>query len=133
MISLPAFAHSNDTPNFTQVTETPESWQFIFDPTLIFFLLLAVFYLLSLRSFKKKPVSTWQIIVFLIGIVIQFIVLNPVSDSLASQLFFMHMIQHLAIILLAVPCILVGGPFFVLIRALPPKLRRWLYLPMIRS
>lgn len=128
---LSAFAHTEDEPLFSDSVSPEIPW--VWDPTLIFFLVLAWLYVRGLKKFKKKPVAPWQKVSFATGIFIQLLALNPWSDQLASELFFVHMIQHLMIILLAVPMILAGAPFFVIIRFLPLFVKRYLYWPLLKS
>lgn len=126
-----AYAHSEDI----QLVQDPllkDQLELSIDPTLICFMLLAVIFGLSLKKSKRQVVSPAQVVSFYGGVVVIMAMLNPVADDLASQLFFAHMIQHLAIMLIGVPMILCGAPFFVLIRWLPSWPRRYIYLPILR-
>ena len=87
-----------------------------YDPTLIFFAFLLLFYTRSLFLFKnKKPVKYWQIGLFYTGVLINIFALSPPLDPLSDQLFWAHMVQHLLITHIGVPFMLFGAPFFVII------------------
>lgn len=104
------------------------------DPTLLFFLLVAFLYVRGLRKFRNRsPVKPWQRRFFLTGIAVMIVALLPPIDPLSDQLFFMHMIQHLMITLVGVPLIIFGVPFFVLLRGAPNWFRRWVFIPLLRN
>src|SRR5688572_7280421 len=74
------------------------------DPTLIFFVILAILYTYGFRKFRRKPpVALWQRICFYTGIIVLILGLLPPVDPLADQLFFMHMVQHMMITTIGVP------------------------------
>ncbi len=104
------------------------------DPTLLFFLTLAIFYFVGLRKFgKRKPVKNWQIGLFVTGLCFNIAALLPPIDPLSDQLFFVHMIQHQMFSAIGIPLMLFGVPFFVVIRALPHWFRKRFYFPILRS
>lgn len=130
-----AYAHST-TPFYSLEVNAENPWRFSlvsWDPTLIFFILLSILYGYALHRHRHMPVTSWQIFCFYIGIIINIVCLAPWMDNLADQLFFVHMIQHLGIILLGIPLMICGAPFLVLIRFLHPYLRRYIYFPIIRN
>src|SRR5690349_8665414 len=99
-----------------------------FDPTLIFFLVMLILYIRGLGRFRgRTPVAGWQKLFFFSGIGTLLLALSPPIDPLADQLFFAHMIQHMMITMIGVPCILFGIPFFVTLRGAPPWFRRKVY------
>ena len=127
------FAHS-ELPDFLSLDiENPWRFPWDLDPTLIFFAFLAVGYFYALGRFKKKAVKWWQILLFYLGVMLNMIALSPAVDGLAGELFFVHMIQHMVIILLGTPLMIMGAPFYVLIRTLPSFLRRYVYFPLLRN
>jgi cytochrome c oxidase assembly factor CtaG len=104
------------------------------DPTLIFFVVLAALYIHGLKRFgKRRPVETWQIALFFTGVGLNVLALLPPIDPLSDQLFFVHMIQHQIITAIGVPLMLFGIPFFVVIRGAPLWFRRYVYFPVLRS
>lgn len=103
------------------------------DPSLVFFFLLLVFYLRALGKFRRRPVATWQVGLFICGVSLNILALSPPIDPLADQLFWVHMVQHLMITHIGVPFMLFGVPFFVVIRGIPLFMRRYIYFPLLRS
>jgi len=67
---------------------------------------------------KKRLAAYWS------GLVILAISLMSPVDLLGSQLFFMHMIQHLLYIMFAVPLLLLADPFPFLLWGMPSRWRR---------
>jgi len=128
-----AFAHSAfDPPPPVYSSEFYLKWDW--DPTLLFFVLMAILYFRGLRAFRgRKPVAKWQVGCFYLGIIVLITALVPPIDPWADQLFFVHMIQHLMITLVGVPLILFGVPFFIVLRGMPPWVRRKIYFPLLRS
>ena len=126
---MKALAHGLYEPLPEHIFEYKFDW----DPTLIFFVTIMFLYIRGLKSFKKKPVKTWQIVAFFTGVMINITALSPPIDPLSDRLFFMHMIQHMAIILLGSPLMIMGAPFYVIIRSLKPWTRRNIYFPLAKN
>ena len=126
---MKALAHGLYEPLPDNIFEYKFDW----DPTLIFFLVVMILYIKGLRSFKKKPVRNWQIVLFFVGVLINIAALSPPIDPLSDRLFFMHMVQHMAIILLGSPLMIMGAPFYVIIRSLRPWTRRNIYFPLVKN
>jgi cytochrome c oxidase assembly factor CtaG len=125
-----AYAHSLYAPTPPGFFQLKWAW----DPTLIFFLILGVFYWRGLRAFKgRRPVKRWQIALFFTGLVTLALAYLPPVDPLSDQLFFVHMVQHMMITLIGVPLLIFGAPFFVAVRGLDPWTRRNVYLPLLRN
>lgn len=103
------------------------------DPALLFFLLLLIFYARALPKFKRTVVEPWQVGLFFVGVLLNILALMPPIDPLADQLFWVHMVQHLMITHLGVPLMLFGVPFFVILRGMPLWVRRYIYFPILRS
>ncbi len=67
--------------------------------------------------------ATWRLISYLAGLIfIALALLSPI-DSLGQQLFFMHMIQHLLLIMIAPPLLPIANPMPVLLWGLPGEWR----------
>jgi putative membrane protein len=81
-------------------------------------------------SRQKRPsagrqllTATWRLVSYWTGLVcIALSLLSPI-DSLGQQLFFMHMIQHLLLIMIAPPLLLIANPMPVVLWGLPDKWR----------
>ncbi len=103
------------------------------DPTLLFFVVLLIFYVRGLRAFKREVVAPWQRNLFFLGVALLILALLPPIDPLSDQLFFVHMIQHMMISHLGVPLMMFGIPFFVVMRGMPLWFRKGIYFPFLRS
>lgn len=125
-----AYAHGLYEPLPENIFQVKWDW----DPTLLFFVFLTFLYLRGLSAFRGKvPVKPWQKVCFFSGIAILVAALSPPIDPLSDRLFFMHMIQHLMIVMVGIPLILFGVPYYVSLRGLPPWVRRHLYFPIIKN
>ena len=98
----------------------------------VFFVLttLAVVYAvgwmrLRRQSVHRKLATRGRLIAYMSGLATLALSLMSPIDRLGSQLFFMHMIQHMLIIQLAAPLLLLGNPFPFMLWALPqaPRLQ----------
>lgn len=129
-----AYAHSLSEALYEPLPEGLFVYKLDWDPTLLFFLLMAYLYIRGLRAFKGKlPIKKWQVFCFFIGVTINVIALSPPIDPLSDRLFFMHMVQHILITTVGVPIMLFGVPFYVIIRGVSPGFRRRIYFPIVRN
>jgi putative membrane protein len=82
------------------------------------------------RRGSSKVVKPWRSLVYLSGLAVLWIALMSPIDVLSSQFFFMHMVQHLLLVMIAPPLLLIGDPMPIMIWGLPSSLRleigRWL-------
>lgn len=80
----------------------------------------------SLRQNKGRSelVAPWRLVSYLSGLIIIAISLMSPIDPLGQQLFFMHMIQHLLLIMIAPVLLLIANPMPFLLWGLPPVWRR---------
>lgn len=96
--------------------------------------LLAVLYVVGwarLRRLTKGPTrprgwalgAAWRPISYISGILVVGIALVSPIDVLVQQLFFVHMIQHLLLIMIAPPLLLLPNPLPFLLWGLPDSLR----------
>ncbi len=114
------------------------SWDWRADATVIL-VLLGTTYLLGWRRLRyavhqhsSRPISGpsrrrlaagWRLAVYLAGLLVIAVALMSPIDVLSSQLFFIHMIQHLLLKMIAVPLLLLANPFPFLLWGLPEKAR----------
>lgn len=94
------------------------------DPVLVPALVVAAFtYLLGLREARRRgrqPVPAWRVTAFFGGLVaVAFVLLGPL-DTWNDELFFIHMLQHLILMIVAAPLLLLGRPVQVALQALSP-------------
>ena len=76
------------------------------------------------QKIRRPPLTaTWRLISYLTGLVLVALALLSPIDSLGQQLFFMHMIQHLLLIMIAPPLLLIANPMPVVLWGLPDKWR----------
>lgn len=82
------------------------------------------------RRGSSKLVKPWRSVAYLAGLAVVAIALMSPIDVLSSQFFFMHMVQHLLLVMIAPPLLFVGDPMPIMIWGLPSGLRleigRWL-------
>lgn len=125
-----AFAHSFYDPLPPGIFQFKLDW----DPTVLFFLFLAIYYYRGLKAFKGNvPVKSFQIACFYTGILVNMIALLPPVDPLSDRLFFVHMIQHMLLMMVGAPLITLGAPFFVVSRGLGRKSRTYVLLPLLKN
>ena len=121
--------------------QPPQSWvdvvfQFSADPL---FLVLAGFAWLYLRGLGRlrhgnaRPFRRWRPISFFCGVGIYGIALLSFVDVWADDSFLLHMVQHMLMMLVAMPLVLLGAPYLPVMRGLPRGLRRVLVIPIARN
>jgi cytochrome c oxidase assembly factor CtaG len=71
------------------------------------------------RRFPQHRYSFLRIGAFISGIAVLTVALLPFADAMADRSFTAHMVQHLAIMLVAVPLVLLGAPLLLIV-AVPP-------------
>ena len=102
------------------------------DPTLLFFLLLMGLYIRGIAT-RRIGVARWQRVLFFVGVGLAGAALLPPVDPLSDRLFFAHMIQHMIIVQIAIPLMLFGAPFYVVLRGMPRWMLRHVYRPALKS
>jgi putative membrane protein len=73
---------------------------------------------------RQKLTASWRPAVYLLGLLIIGLALISPIDVLAGQLFSMHMIQHLLLIMIGPPLMLIANPLPFILWGLPAPLRR---------
>ena len=79
-----------------------------------------------LRRLTQTPrlAQTWRLACYWLGLLsIALALLSPI-DALSTQLFFMHMLQHLLLVMIAPPLLLLANPFPFVMWGLPHPWRR---------
>ena len=69
-------------------------------------------------------VAPWRSVTYLGGLVILWIALMSPIDVLSGQFFYMHMIQHLLMVMVVPPLLWIGNPMPIALWGLPANLRR---------
>jgi putative membrane protein len=82
------------------------------------------------RRGSARLVNPWRTVSYLTGLAVLWIALMSPIDVLSGQLFFMHMIQHLLLVMIAPPLLWLAQPMPLAMWGLPKSLRlevgRWL-------
>jgi putative membrane protein len=91
------------------------------DPSLVYVAVATVLYLLGSRG-RWRPTHL-QAASFFAGLLTIVIALNSPIDVYADQLFWVHMVQHILLLTVAPPLILLGRPWPRMWRALPLRPR----------
>ncbi|MEE9286058.1 MAG: cytochrome c oxidase assembly protein [Dehalococcoidia bacterium] len=107
-----------------------------FDPTVLLAVLLpGVLYGRGMRRWTAQPrlMKPWQPYSFYAGLTVVFVALSSPLDALADDLFVMHMVQHLLLLMLAPPLILVGAPTTPVLLGLPRAARQHVVKPLMQS
>ncbi len=81
---------------------------------------------------RRRLHPRWRPVLFYTGLAIIVVALMSPLDALADELFFIHMAQHLLLVLAAPPLILLSAPMIPLLRGMPRPLRRRLVAPLTR-
>jgi putative membrane protein len=76
------------------------------------------------RQGSARLVTPWRSVAYLSGLAVLWIALMSPIDVLSNQYFYMHMIQHLLLVMIAPPLLLIGNPMPIMLWGLPGGLRR---------
>lgn len=87
------------------------------DPSLVYVALAAALYVLGSRG-RDRP-QPLQALAFFAGLLTIVVALDSPIDGYADQLFWVHMVQHILLLTLAPPLVLLGRPWPRMWRALP--------------
>src|SRR4029453_7524487 len=90
-----------------------------------------------LRSRTESVTSLQHLASFLIGLSLIWVAVDSSLAALDHELLTVHMIQHLLLMSLAAPLILLSKPVLVMVRGLPQSLVRaagpWFKRPLVRQ
>jgi putative membrane protein len=75
----------------------------------------------------------WRTAAFFGGLAVLFLALDTPIETLAQELFYAHMIQHLLLITVAAPLLVTGAPGLLIWRGLPLSIRRPLAWAALKS
>jgi len=76
--------------------------------------------------------SRWRAVAFWSGLGVILLAIDTPIETLARQLFWAHMTQHLLLIMVAAPLLVVGAPWLQLWRGLPLAIRRPLARTLVK-
>jgi putative membrane protein len=95
--------------------------------------LTALVYLRGWWRLRRSGVSfvpAWRALAFLSGLLTVWIALASPIDALNELLLMAHMLQHMLLMMVAPPLILLGAPLVPVVRGLPGLLRRTVAVPI---
>jgi cytochrome c oxidase assembly factor CtaG len=99
----------------------------VLDPLALLVLVFAAVYVTGLARLTARvgtlPVPASRVYSALGGLTILFVALAGPFDGFATEVFWLHMIQHLLIALIAVPLLLLASPMPVYLWAMPETVR----------
>jgi len=88
-------------------------------------------YLRGARARSRWPI--WRTLLFLLGLVALIASLASPIDTIALELFSVHMLQHMLLLVVAAPLLLAGAPVRPLLRGLPLVVRRTVIRAVARN
>ncbi len=107
---------------------TPGFWAWSIDPPLVLCVDLAILYWIGARRTvtpaRKHTAQRWRDACFYLGLFVLAIALASPIEPLSEQLFWVHMIQHVLLLAVAAPLIVLARPWIRLWRCLPLDARR---------
>jgi putative membrane protein len=107
---------------------TPGLWDWSLDPPLVLVLDLAILYCLGSRRtvtpLRKAATQRRRDLAFYLGLVVLAVALASPLEPLSEQLFWAHMVQHVLLMMVAAPLIVLASPWIRLWRSLPLGSRR---------
>ena len=97
--------------------------------------LAAVLYYQGLQSLgsRRRFHGTWRPFTFYAGLLAIAVALLSPLDHLADELFMAHMTQHMLLMMIGVPLVLLGAPILPMLRGIPRPIRRRLVIPTFQS
>ncbi|MCE2469050.1 MAG: cytochrome c oxidase assembly protein [Dehalococcoidia bacterium] len=108
-----------------------------FDPLVLTFVAVAgVLYASGIArspGSKRRRHPGPRVAVYYGGLLVILAALVSPIDHIAGELFFVHMVQHFLLVIVAPPMLMLGAPFIPVLRGMPRDLRREVVGPLIRS
>jgi len=109
----------------------PLIWSWPFEPVVLIGVeIAAVLYIVGGMGRRTEP---WRDVAFWSALVTILVALQSPLEMLARQLFWIHMVQHLLLMVVAAPLLALASPWTRLWRALPRGLRRGIARPLFKS
>lgn len=109
-------------------TATPGFWDWSFDPPLVLVIDLAIIYWIgdrrTLTPERTRTAQRWRNICFYASLAVLAIALASPIELLSAKLFWVHMIQHVLLLVVAAPLFVLARPWIRLWRFLPLSTRR---------
>jgi len=132
-------AHDGATAQSGDFGTTLGTWHFD-APGVLLALAVAAPYAWAYWRFRStaSPSSTfrfsrWRPAAFAAGIVLMLLSLVSPIDTYSDDLFWVHMIQHVLIVMFIAPLLLLGAPATLALRAATPRVRHQYLVPFLNS
>jgi cytochrome c oxidase assembly factor CtaG len=107
---------------------TPGLWDWSVDPALVAVILVGILYRIGDRRTvapeRTRRERRWRAASFYAGLATVVLALNSPLDALSAQLFWAHMVQHVLLLVVAPPLIILARPWIRLWRSLPLSTRQ---------
>ena len=138
-LASPALAHDGPPPTPSGIWT---AWTF--DPVILLALVVAVAcYVPGVvavwrRAGTGRGIARWRVAAWLCGMLALITALVSPIDALGSALFAGHMVQHLLLVLVAAPLLVLGAPELAVVWSMPVPMRRrvgrwWVCSPVART
>lgn len=85
------------------------------------------------RRYPRAPWSRGRVAYFMTALVLTFLVLVGPMDVYSDDFFWIHMIQHMMLMMVVPPLALLGAPITLALRACTAQTRRRFVLPLLHS
>lgn len=111
-------------------TAAPGFWDWSLNPPLVLTIDLGVLYAIgasrTVTPERKRALQRRRTACFYASLVTLAVALSSPIERLSEQLFWAHMLQHVLLIAVAAPLLVLGAPWIRLWRSLPLAGRRWI-------
>jgi putative membrane protein len=120
LVPAPALAHASGQPGTL-------AWSF--EPLVLVSVFGAgIWYVIGLIRMREETTATvisrGNIGAFVAGLGVVFVALTSPVDTVGEELFSVHMVQHLLLMLFAAPLLVLGRPAIAFLWAMPPRMRK---------
>lgn len=137
-VALPgvAAAHDGISAESGALGTVLSSWSFD-APGIVLTLLFAAIYGWAFRRMRRDSPNfhfpIWHVRAFALGIVLLLVTLVSPIDAYSDDLFWVHMVQHMILVMLIAPLLLLGAPATLALRAASPRVRTTYLVPLLNS
>lgn len=136
VLATPALAHTDAVPLEPGIGDVLLGWSF--DPTIqLPVIVAAVLWIAAVRrvnaAHPASPVPARRSAAFFTAIGVLEVALQSAIERYDDVLFLDHMIQHVLLIMVVAPLVVMSGPITLALRAARPEIRRRYLLPILHS
>jgi putative membrane protein len=111
----------------------PAAFDWTIGPALVYVAIAAMLYWVGGRGYSRAGLERRRTAAFAAGLATIVVALDSPIDGYADQLFWVHMLQHVLLLTVAPPLILLGRPWPRMWRALPLQSRTRIARALVRS